>query len=201
MPKGFSEAEKQQIQIDLKDQGKKLFEQHGFKKTSVSLITESVGIAKGSFYIFYDSKEELFIDILEDIEDVIQNEMIEEISCSILPTPDLFKNLLKTRLRSAAEEPIIRLTLKADIIQQIWSKLPATRRDENVARDARFIESFLTHRPEAVVMFQHDSEKLAGIFRSLFFLILHKLEIGEQVYDQVLDFMVEACVDKLFHKE
>ncbi len=47
-------------------------------------------------------------------------------------------------------------------------------------------------------MFQHDSEKLAGIFRSLFFLILHKLEIGEDVFEQVLDFMVDACVDKLF---
>lgn len=201
MPKGFTDEEKLQIQIDLKEKGKALFEQYGFKKTSVSLITDKVGIAKGSFYIFYDSKEELFIDILEDLEEGIQNEMLDDIKKSKLPGPDLFKSLLKTRLRSAGEESIIKMTLKTDVIEQIWSKLPEARRKENIAKDARFIESFLTYRPEAAVMFQHDSEKLAGIFRSLFFLILHRLEIGEDVYDEVLDFMVEACVDKLFLKE
>jgi len=201
MPKGFTDAQKKQLQMDLKNAGKKLFVQYGVKKTSVSLLTESVGIAKGSFYLFYDSKEELFIDILEDIEDVIQVQMLEEIKTSQSSAPDLFKYLLKSRLRSAAEDPIIKMTLKTDVIEQIWSKLPEARRLENLARDARFIESFLTYRPEASLMFRVGSDKLAGIFRSLFFLILHKLEIGEHVYDEVLDFMVDACVDKLFNEE
>ncbi len=198
MPKGFTEKEKVQIQHDLKTKGKELFIAKGFKKASVSLITDTVGIAKGSFYLFYDSKEELFIDILEEIEDGIQAEMIVEIKESDLPAPELFKTILKTRLRSAAEDSIIQMTLNTVMIQQIWSKLPEGRRKENIQKDARFIEKFLEKRPEAAIMFQHDSEKLAGIFRSLFFLILHKLEIGEDVFEQVLDFMVDACVDKLF---
>lgn len=201
MPKGFTENEKIQIQKDLKEKGQELFISKGFKKASVSLITDAVGIAKGSFYLFYESKEELFIDILEDIEDEIQVEMISEIEESDLPAPDLFKTLLKTRLRSAVEDSIIKMTLNTDMIQQIWSKLPEVRRKENIQRDARFIEKFLENRPEAAVMFQHDSQKLAGIFRSLFFLILHRLEIGEDVFEQVLDFMVDACVDKLFEQK
>ncbi len=135
----------------------------------MSLITDTVGIAKGSFYLFYDSKEELFIDILEEIEDGIQAEMIVEIKESDLPAPELFKTILKTRLRSAAEDSIIQMTLNTVMIQQIWSKLPEGRRKENIQKDARFIEKFLEKRPEAAIMFQHDSEKLAGIFRSLFF--------------------------------
>ena len=37
------------------------------KKTSVDQLTKAVGIAKGSFYKFYESKEILFFAVLEDI--------------------------------------------------------------------------------------------------------------------------------------
>ena len=37
------------------------------KKTSVDQLTKAVGIAKGSFYKFYESKEMLFFAVLEGI--------------------------------------------------------------------------------------------------------------------------------------
>jgi len=37
----------------------------GMKKTSVDQLTRAVGIAKGSFYKFYESKEMLFFAVLE----------------------------------------------------------------------------------------------------------------------------------------
>ena len=37
------------------------------KKTSVEQLTKAVGIAKGSFYKFYESKEMLFFTVLEGI--------------------------------------------------------------------------------------------------------------------------------------
>ena len=39
----------------------------GMKKTSVDQLKKAVGIAKGSFYKFYESKEILFFAVLEDI--------------------------------------------------------------------------------------------------------------------------------------
>ena len=61
MPKAFSEHEKETIRTQMREKGKKLFEKHGLKKTSVDEVTEAVGISKGSFYLFYGSKEELFV--------------------------------------------------------------------------------------------------------------------------------------------
>lgn len=37
------------------------------KKTSVDQLTKAVGIAKGSFYKFYESKEMLFFAVLENV--------------------------------------------------------------------------------------------------------------------------------------
>ncbi len=200
MPKGFTVREKLKIEKDLFDIGHTLFIQNGFKKTSVAKITETVGIAKGSFYLFYSSKEELFIDILEKIEDEIQADIIKEIEISQLSAADLFKSILRTRLRSATDDPIIRMALEGDVIHHIWKKLPEERKKANLEKDAKFIEKFISARPEANIMFEYDAQTLAGIFRSLFFLILHKVEIGETVFENVLDFMVDASVDKLLRK-
>ena len=63
----------------LLSKGKKLFERLGFKKTSVEDIARKCGIAKGSFYLFYKTKEELFADIMEDLEVEIRGEIIRDI--------------------------------------------------------------------------------------------------------------------------
>ena len=39
----------------------------GMKKTSVDQLTKAVGIAKGSFYKFFESKEMAFFAVLESI--------------------------------------------------------------------------------------------------------------------------------------
>ncbi|RPJ03614.1 MAG: TetR/AcrR family transcriptional regulator, partial [Spirochaetaceae bacterium] len=60
MPKGFTEREKELIRKKLYTEGTRLFGQYGVQKTTVDEIAKAAGISKGSFYGFYDSKEELF---------------------------------------------------------------------------------------------------------------------------------------------
>ena len=43
--------------------GKELFSSKGFKDTNISDITKMCGIAVGTFYNYYASKEKLFIEI------------------------------------------------------------------------------------------------------------------------------------------
>ncbi|MBC2856549.1 TetR/AcrR family transcriptional regulator [Cetobacterium sp. 2A] len=45
---------------------KKHILQKGYCKASISEITESIGIAKGSFYTYYSSKDELLAEIIEE---------------------------------------------------------------------------------------------------------------------------------------
>jgi AcrR family transcriptional regulator len=58
-----------------------LFDQKGFKETSVQDIVEAIGVTKGTFYYYFKSKEELLKDIcLTYIEDLIrqQEEILED---------------------------------------------------------------------------------------------------------------------------
>lgn len=60
MPKGFSAEEKANISHRLLAECKLNWQLYGYKKTSIDILCQNVGISKGAFYIFFDSKESLF---------------------------------------------------------------------------------------------------------------------------------------------
>lgn len=66
MPVIFSLEDREALHKQLKETAFELFKKQGIKKTTVSQLTKEVGIAKGTFYNFYESKEELVIAIMED---------------------------------------------------------------------------------------------------------------------------------------
>lgn len=68
MPKIVSENEKQRIKELMFEKGVDLIKQKGIKKVTVEDITKAAGIGKGSFYLYYDSKEELLYDIVKRCE-------------------------------------------------------------------------------------------------------------------------------------
>lgn len=62
--RGFSDEERDQIRGKLVQTGQELLVTYGPKKTTVKDITEPVGIAKPTFYQFFDSKSDLYVVIL-----------------------------------------------------------------------------------------------------------------------------------------
>ncbi len=72
MPRAFTEPEKQTIHRKLMDTGRACFLRYGLDKTTIDDLTKPAGIAKASFYLFFNSKEQLFVDIfMEEIPAMI----------------------------------------------------------------------------------------------------------------------------------
>ncbi|EMA40713.1 transcriptional regulator [Halococcus morrhuae DSM 1307] len=63
--RGFSDDERDRIREELIETGRELLLTYGPKKTTVADITDPVGIAKPTFYQFFDAKSDLYIVILE----------------------------------------------------------------------------------------------------------------------------------------
>ena len=61
----FTDYETEQLRKALLKETRHCAVTLGMKKTSVEQLTKAVGIAKGSFYKFYESKEMLFFAVLE----------------------------------------------------------------------------------------------------------------------------------------
>jgi len=72
MSRSFSEREKENIRKSLQDACKQSWVQYGYKKTSVDELCMHAGISKGAFYLFYESKETLFCEVLCSIQNQIR---------------------------------------------------------------------------------------------------------------------------------
>jgi AcrR family transcriptional regulator len=59
------------------DQAKRLFSVHGYHETSLGDILTACGLTKGGFYHHFKTKEELAVEILDQIAGEYQRELIE----------------------------------------------------------------------------------------------------------------------------
>lgn len=75
MPKSFSEQERKIIRQSMIDITASLMKTKGIRQITVDEITRGANISKGSFYSFYNAREELFWDIIKTQE----RDLIEEI--------------------------------------------------------------------------------------------------------------------------
>ena len=56
-----------------------VFSKKGYKATGISEIAKQAGVAVGSFYNYYDSKEAIFLDVYVDENNRVRQAMINEL--------------------------------------------------------------------------------------------------------------------------
>lgn len=59
------------------DEAKRLFSVHGYHETSLGDILNACGLTKGAFYHHFKTKEELAVEILDQIESEYKRELID----------------------------------------------------------------------------------------------------------------------------
>lgn len=81
---GFSDEERDRIREQIIQTGRELVLTYGPQKTTVKDITEPVGIAKPTFYRFFDAKADLYLVILQRELD----EFIDRVRAELAETDD-----------------------------------------------------------------------------------------------------------------
>ena len=189
----FTDEQNEQIRNDLIRAARRCGITIGMRKTSVEQLTEAVGISKGSFYKFFDSKELLFFAVLEDIHT----------ECFAAAQKSLQENT-----------PLLPADRAAAAILAACRWLSKTKAFVFIENDA----DFLLHRlPEEVkTAHYHDDEThirqllekydlvpncgislAAAMVRGLILTVSHKEQIGE-LYPQVLETLVYGACRELF---
>ncbi|GAA1059687.1 TetR/AcrR family transcriptional regulator [Agromyces bracchium] len=54
-----------------------VFAEHGYTESSVSRITERAGVGQGTFYLYFDSKLDVFDELVEDLNQRVRHAMSE----------------------------------------------------------------------------------------------------------------------------
>ncbi|MFZ2349790.1 MAG: TetR/AcrR family transcriptional regulator [Candidatus Bipolaricaulis anaerobius] len=61
-----------------------VFRERGYKAASVSAICRRAGLAQGTFYLYFVSKEEVYVNLVE----ALQNDLVATLRSSTAPNPD-----------------------------------------------------------------------------------------------------------------
>ena len=192
MPKKFSKQERDWILHKLLLEGRRSFEAVGLKKTSVEDLTKIAGIAQGSFYLFFGSKEELFFEILQEDEKRIRDTMLQSFKPGAAVTKEGIKRFLLESFIMIDESPLMRQMILRGEMDQLIRKLPRELLERNFSEDKDSLTPVIATWQAAGIMSGVAPDLIVSLIRSLVLLTLHKEEIGEKLFPATFDLLVEV---------
>ena len=201
MPAGFTDKEKEAIQQGLIEKGRELFGLYGLRKTTIKDITEAVGIAQGSFYKFYDSKEELYFEILDIEEEKIRKELSQDLKIVERNPKSGIKKLLLDAYGALEENDLIKDLLSGNSYDVLVRKLSEEKIEEHVEMDFAEITPLIRKWQGEGILKEVKPEAITGLLHALFFITLHKGDIGKSVYNDTFELLVDLIVDGLVKEE
>ena len=175
MPKAFTEQEKELIRKRLLEQGHKQFSAYGLRKTTIEELAEAVGISKGAFYLFYASKEALFMDVVEQVEQRFRQVLFAMVDLAgPSPRARLFA-ILQQAFRLVKTIPLLQF-LTGNDYDLLFLRVPPETFQEHVANDRAFINELITRCRNAGIPLRVQPEEIIRLLYPLVLTILHEDE-------------------------
>ncbi|MET3547564.1 AcrR family transcriptional regulator [Paenibacillus favisporus] len=193
----FSPAEKEKLRQDLIDAGKKLFAAQGLKKTSLEQLTAATGIAKSTFYAFYDSKEAMYLDLLE----LESAGMEERVWAAVGKQSDAYSGIIAYLRQMVLELKTNPLTKKLIMHPQEMELLRRRVPPEFIARKLQRnvvpLMNYIEQQQIKGEIINKDSGVIIGMMRAAMLIEVHKQEFDEKLYDEIEEMMFHAVASAL----
>jgi len=178
MPKGFTETERERLQERLLDKGSRLFSIYGLKKTNVEEITRAVGISKGAFYLFYPSKEALFMDVIESMERNFRQEIL-----ALVPNPGpnpraRLSSLLKHAFSLFEKMPLLQM-LSGNDYETLFRTVPGEVLQTHLSNDTDFVIELIQTCKDNGIDIKVAPKQFTGLLYPLVLAQLHANEFPQ----------------------
>jgi len=196
MPKGFTDSEKKRIRKKLIETGREHFERFGVRKTNVADLAREAGIAKGTFYLFFDSKEDLFLTVNEEFDKQLQREAARRLEKSKDPK-ETFREFLLYVVDLFDTDPMLKLAADKEEFERLSHKIPAREFRSHQKSTNEFFTKLIKKWQQEGLIRDHNPEVIVGAVKSLYFVFMHRVFIGEDIFHEVSDLLIESLVNHL----
>jgi len=198
MPRAFTAVEKQTIREKLMQAGRDCFTRYGLKKTTIEDLTGPAGIAKASFYLFFDSKEALYVELFMDEMPAMINRLLDASFRSTDDAREALILLMKAIVREIEANEMSRILLDDPAELQ---RLAAALNYEGILERAAASYAPIV---DAIAAAQARGEIIEGDpFHLVYSLGLVKLlpvtrdRIPAELYESLLDLAPQVIADGL----
>jgi AcrR family transcriptional regulator len=197
MPPPFTEKEKTRLRQKMLRAARALFARKGLKKTSLEDITSAAGIAKSTFYVFFESKEALFLEVLAEDGPTVAARMQAELS-SAANARDGIARLLRAIVHELETNALTRRLLTHPDELQLLAEYAtpeqlAASSDNGLALMVPYLQA--GQRNGEVI--RGDPVLFARMISAVTLLTLHRDKIGADQYDDVLNTLIDLLAKAL----
>lgn len=189
MATAFTPRERNSIEQKLKEVALDCAASLGMRRTTVEELARRAGISKGAFYSFFESKEHLFLIMLEQVHREIYGRAKEVFDKSAgLPPWQRAATAMKEVCRATLEKCIIPFTQEE--LPLLLRRLPDQLLLGHYRSDEEHLRQLLQ---EGGLTMSLDIPTVGAIARLLMMSLVYRQEIGAG-FDQALDALIDgAC--------
>lgn len=191
MPKTYTPEERENIRIALRVAAEKCLARYGVKRTTVDELVRLASIPKGTFYLFYESKEHLFLDVIRSFlesENKRYLDMLQELDENHIVTS--LTTIFHQMVMSVYERGMYRF-LDDGQVELVMRKIPHGERLDMEKARREYIENILSY---FAIDDEDDVEAFQGAFSSIYFILLHAdmvKDVGKAVKTLVRGLVLE----------
>lgn len=195
MPR-FSENEKKRINEKLLTEGERLFSTHGIKKVTIDDLVEAVGIAKASFYTFYESKEYLYLDIIQNIQQKIFAELNTILASNEnLSSEERVLQVFGAMNKMMLQYPILTY-MDTATIELIARKVSKERLSSFREQNFDAAQSLFNHG----VRFSCDIQTASHAFQAIYHSWMYLHDQGEEIQSTVTNILLRGVISQIVIK-
>jgi AcrR family transcriptional regulator len=189
------------IKARIKESGKKLFSDKGYKDTNVAEITKIAGVATGTFYNYYPSKDKLFIEIYLEENTKLKKSIMDSVHLEGDPIT-VMKEMMLLNYRGMNSNPILKEWYNREVFHKIERNFREEKGLDSVDfLHGSFIEIVKKWQTERKIRNDIDAEMIMAIFTALINIDTHKEEIGLQYFPQVLEYLTKFIMEGLIFSD
>ncbi|HPH97070.1 MAG TPA: TetR/AcrR family transcriptional regulator [Anaerolineaceae bacterium] len=178
-----------------------LFSENGYKDTSVSDITKKAGVAAGTFYLYFPSKDQIFMEIFLEENVKLKKELLAAVNLDQDPL-SVIRQVTLLNMQGMMTNPILKQWYNRDV----FLKIEESYRAENGLERVDFVYDFfleIVEKWQAEGKMRQDisSRMIMAMFVSIITMDAHKDEIGLEFFPEILDHMTAFLVNGLTGKK
>lgn len=193
MPPAFPPHEKDRITRSLLDSGRELFTTRGLRKTSLEELVAPVGIAKSSFYVFFDSKESLYLELMLLRTAEVRRRVIDDALESTADTEEALRRFLRATLEVLDTDPLYRrLVTHPEEMDAVSRRADPERLTGSPDNPVNALNAFVTDRLDSGDLIAAPAPAVIGVLQVVMLLPVNARRLAApDSYAQTLDLLVD----------
>ncbi|WP_292388639.1 TetR/AcrR family transcriptional regulator [Methanosarcina sp. UBA5] len=197
--RSFTDEEREIIRRKIIDRGKDCFAIYGIKKTSIEDLTKDLGIAKSSFYSFFNSKEDLFLQIFKEEREALKDSLLENSFLKYRTEPDkAVRAYLHYLLNIVNNHPIWKKIFIEKEYVELTIFLSSEEKIRNIHREnVAMILPFFEEWADAGLLINKNARILAETTCAVFSLTRFRNEIGDEDFPEIMDFFIDLLAKSI----